>query len=268
MMGWEVIFMCELMGFCFNKEVPVRLAFSGLKAGARENPDGWGVGWYDEYGTQIIKESRPADRSRLADEFQERLGVRSRIFVSHIRRATRGRAGYVNTHPFYRRFDNKTWIFAHNGTIDSGQLGFSSKEFSPIGKTDSELVFCSLLSWLVNGGTQLTNTNGFTLLHEKLQEINRLGTLNLIVSDSKKLFVYHDRSGYLGLYCLLREAPYTVVKLRGQYLTVNLAEVIDPDARGYIVATKPLSDEDWKRIQPGQLMIFSQGNSIFISGNE
>jgi len=31
------------------------------------------------------------------------------------------------------------------------------------------------------------------------------------------------------------------------------------------VASKPLSDEDWNRIQPGQLLIFSEGNSIFTS---
>ena len=42
--------MCELLGLCFNKEVSFLLAFSGLKAGARENPDGWGAAWYDEYG--------------------------------------------------------------------------------------------------------------------------------------------------------------------------------------------------------------------------
>jgi hypothetical protein len=152
----EVIFMCELLGLCFNTEVSVQLAFSGLKAGAMENPDGWGVGWYDEYGTQIIKESRPADRSRLAEDFRKHLGARSRIFVSHIRHATAGKVGYVNTHPFYQRFDQKTWIFAHNGTIDSSQLSFFSKEFSPIGETDSELVFCSLLSWLSHRDIQLS----------------------------------------------------------------------------------------------------------------
>jgi len=63
----------------------------------------------------------------------------------------------------------------------------------------------------------------------------------------------------------LREAPYKVVKLRGQYLKINLAEVINPDERGYIVASKPLSDENWNRVEPGQLMIFYEGNSIFKS---
>ena len=85
--------MCELLGLCFNTEVSVHLAFSGLKAGATENPDGWGVAWYDEYGTQIVKESKPAARSRLASIFQEHLGARSRIFVSHTRRATTGKVG-------------------------------------------------------------------------------------------------------------------------------------------------------------------------------
>jgi len=260
--------MCELLGLCFNTEVSFHLAFSGLKAGAMENPDGWGVAWYDEYGTQIVKESRPAFRSRLAQNFQESLGARSRIFVSHIRRATSGAVGYCNTHPFYRRFDQKTWVFAHNGTIDPGQLSFPSREFSPIGETDSELVFCSLLSWLSHRSIQLDAKNDFIRLHAKLQEINRLGELNLIFSDGRHLFVYHDRSGHVGLHFLLRQAPYKVVKLRGQYLTINLAEVINPEERGYIVASKPLSNENWNRVKPGQLLIFSEGNSIFMSESE
>jgi len=257
--------MCELLGLCFNTEVSVHLAFSGLKAGAKENPDGWGVAWYDEYGTQIVKESKPAVQSRLASSFLEHIGARSRIFVSHIRRATEGAVGYVNTHPFYRRFDHKTWVFAHNGTIDSSQLSFSSEEFRPIGETDSELVFCSLLSWFSNGGIQLADRKDFILLHGKLREINRLGELNLIFSDGRQLFAYHDRSGHVGMHFLLRRAPYEFVKLRGQYMTINLAEVIDPAERGYIVASEPLSNENWKRVKPGQLLVFSEGNSIYMS---
>jgi glutamine amidotransferase len=260
--------MCELLGLCFNTEVSFNLAFSGLKAGAMANPDGWGVGWYDEYGTQILKESRPANRSRLAASFLENIGARSRIFVSHIRRATTGAVGYINTHPFYRRFDQRTWVFAHNGTIDPNQLSFPSTKFSPIGETDSERVFCSLLSWLSHGGIQLAHGNGFTLLHEKLREINRFGELNLVFSDGRQLFVYHDRSGHVGLHFLLRQAPYKIVKLRGQYLTINLSEVIDPAERGYIVASMPLSDENWNLVKPGQLLIFSEGNSIFTSDSD
>ena len=260
--------MCELLGLCFNKEVTVQLAFSGLRAGATDNPDGWGVAWYNEYGTQVIKEARPVDRSRLARSFMEDLGARSRIFVSHIRRATAGEAGYVNTHPFYRRFDNKTWVFAHNGTIDPDQLNFSPEEFIPIGTTDSELIFCSLLSWLKHHELHLADRNNFTLLHDKLREINRLGELNLIFTDGTHLFAYHDRSGYVGLHFLLRQAPYKVVRLRGQYLTIDLAEIIDPDERGYLVASEPLSDENWISFKQGQLLVFFEDNLISMSESE
>jgi glutamine amidotransferase len=257
--------MCELLGLCFNKEVSVQLAFSGLRAGATDNPDGWGVAWYDEYGTQVIKEARPMDRSRLARSFLEDLGARSRIFVSHIRRATAGGAGYLNTHPFCRRFDAKTWVFAHNGTIDSQQLSVSAGEFVPIGATDSELVFCALLSWLKQYRIHLAERNEFIFLHEKLRDINRSGELNLVFSNGIHLFAYHDSSGYVGLHFLLRRAPYEVVRLRGQYLTVNLAEIVDPDERGYLVASEPLSNENWMRVKPGQLMVFLEGDLIFRS---
>jgi len=257
--------MCELLGLCFNKEVSVHLAFSGLKAGATDNPDGWGVAWYDQYGTQIIKEARPVDRSRLARSFLEYLDARSRIFVSHIRRATAGPAGYLNTHPFCRKFHHKTWVFAHNGTLDSTKLIFPTEEFMPIGETDSELLFCNLLSWLKYYEVYLGDRNGFTLLHEKLREANQLGELNLIFSNGEHLFAYHDRSGFVGLHYLLRQAPYDVVRLRGQYLTVNLAEIIDPNERGYLVASEPLSDENWISFKRGQLLVFSEGDLVFKS---
>ncbi len=69
----------------------------------------------------------------------------------------------------------------------------------------------------------------------------------------------------MGLHFLLRQAPYEVVRLRGQYLTINLAEVIEPDERGYLVASEPLSDENWISFRQGQLLVFFEGNPIFMS---
>lgn len=55
------------------------------------------------------------------------------------------------------------------------------------------------------------------------------------------------------------------VRLPGQYLTVNLAQIVDSDERGYIIASEPLSSENWVRVKPGQLLVFSEGNPVFIS---
>ena len=260
--------MCELLGLCFNKAVSVHLAFSGLKAGATENPDGWGVAWYTADGFQLVKEARPVDRSPLATNFLQDLCARSRIFVSHIRRATQGPPGYVNTHPFYRRLDRKTWVFAHNGTIDTTRMHFPAGAFIPIGETDSEHLFCGLLSWLSRRAMQWEDPKSYRRLHEKLVEINRSGELNLIFSDGRRLFVYHDLSGHVGLHFLRRQAPYKVVRLRDQYLTINLAEIIDPLERGYLVASKPLSNENWKRVKRGQLLVFCEGRRVFTSESD
>ena len=105
-------------------------------------------------------------------------------------------------------------------------------------------------------------------MHKKLHDINRLGKLNLIFSDGRNLFAYHDRAGHVGLHFLLRQAPYNVVKLRGQYLKIDLSKIKNPDERGYIVASRPLSDENWNRFEPGQLLVFSQGDSIFDSNRQ
>jgi predicted glutamine amidotransferase len=55
------------------------------------------------------------------------------------------------------------------------------------------------------------------------------------------------------------------LRLRGQYVTMNLAEIIDPRERGYLVASKPLSKENWTRVKRGQLLIFFDGEQIFAS---
>jgi glutamine amidotransferase len=124
------------------------------------------------------------------------------------------------------------------------------------------------LSWFKHHELPLTDRDDFIRLHEKLREINRLGELNLLFSDGAHLFAYHDMLGYVGLHFLLRHAPYKVVRLRGQYVTIDLAEIIDPEERGYLVASEPLSDENWISFKPGQLLVFFEGNAIFMSESE
>jgi predicted glutamine amidotransferase len=47
-----------------------------------------------------------------------------------------------------------------------------------------------------------------------------------------------------------------------------LAEIIDPDERGYLVASEPLSDENWISFKPGQLLVLFEGNPVFLSETE
>ena len=60
-------------------EVSVHLAFSGLKAGATENPDGWGVAWYEakyfakEYS--FMKHKPVGSRKQGQVEFDKSLDI-------------------------------------------------------------------------------------------------------------------------------------------------------------------------------------------------
>src|SRR6202035_3532930 len=102
-------------------------------------PDGSGLGCYDEHGTpQVFKAPMAAYEDM---EFARRArDVCSRTFIAHIRYASTGPVSLVNTHPF----EQQGRLFAHNGVI--GDLPALEKELGPAlewveGQTDSERFF-------------------------------------------------------------------------------------------------------------------------------
>jgi glutamine amidotransferase len=147
--------------------------------------------------------------------------------------------------------------------MNTSGLPFPAGPFIPIGETDSEIVFCGLLSWLNENAIALTEESSFRQVHAKLLDINRFGELNLVFSDGKYLFAYHDLSGHVGLHFLQRKAPYQEVRLRGGYLTANLADLVDPRECGYLVASMPLSNERWQAVRRGQLLVIKEGELVF-----
>jgi glutamine amidotransferase len=89
----------------------------------------------------------------------ERHAPPSQLAVSHIRRATRGEPALRDTQPFVRELGGYTHVFAHNGDLGGieRRRDFLPGRFRPVGDTDPELVFCSLLDrldnlWTVAGG--------------------------------------------------------------------------------------------------------------------
>jgi predicted glutamine amidotransferase len=256
--------MCELLGLCFNKEVSMHLSFSGFRNRGSVNPDGWGVAWFQEDCLNLVKEPAPASRSTMAESLLNNINARSRIFVGHVRFSTVGKVDYVNTHPFYRRLNSNSWAFAHNGSVRG--LGRSrSALYVPIGDTDSELLFCHLLDWMAQNGFADSSRPNFMSLHQKLLGLNRLGTLNALFSDGRSLFAYHDLNGHKGLYYLRRQAPFRRTKLQDQDFSLALGDMKDPSEKGYVVSTAPLTDEEWHRFRPGQLIRFSLGEISYSS---
>jgi predicted glutamine amidotransferase len=135
---------CRLFGMSAGSE-PATATFwlldapDSLSQQSHREPDGTGLGWFDDRGAPHVSKQPLAayEDRRFAREARE---VRSRTFVAHVRFASTGGLDVRNTHPFEQRGR----LFAHNGVIEDlpaldAHLG-ADRELVK-GDTDSERFF-------------------------------------------------------------------------------------------------------------------------------
>lgn len=85
---------------------------NALKVQSREHPDGWGIGWWSDPRNVRLERGagaafEEADFERVAEV------VAAPSVIAHVRKASVGKVGLPNSHPFRRG----RWLFAHNGTV-------------------------------------------------------------------------------------------------------------------------------------------------------
>src|SRR5208337_2115149 len=170
---------CELLGICSSTKIRPGRYFKVLRQRGQErsegggNPDGWGIALYpDEKGVQLIKEHIPAASSKLSEFLSTYERLCSKIFVAHVRRASRGVVTYSNTHPFCRELRGREYAFCHNGTIRNIRR-FPFGRHRPVGKTDSEHLFCHILSFIEERGISVWTEENLFDLWRFLISINR-----------------------------------------------------------------------------------------------
>jgi len=254
--------MCQLLGMNCNTPTDICFSFAGLHArGGRTDihRDGWGIAFFEGPGTRIFLDTQAASESPMAD-FVRRYPIRSQHVVAHIRYATRGGVALENTHPFQRELWGRYWVFAHNGTLKGFNPAFDG-HFTPVGATDSEAAFCTLLSRFKNrfGLMPPMRDELFDVLAELTREISVLGEFNFLLSNGEWLIAHaSSRLSYI-----IRRAPFAAAHLADEDLTVDFSTVTQPDDRVAVIATTPLTDnETWTPITPGTLMLFENGQPV------
>lgn len=254
--------MCELLGLAFNKPISPSLSFRGFRHRATRNRDGWGLAAIAPTTAAITKEAARADRSSSAKSLRDDPMLKAPIFIGHVRFASCGDVATENTHPFTRCINGRDFVFAHNGTLDTSQLAArGSAGFPAEGTTDSELAMCVLLSWMAR---KHIDARRYAVIEQFLRDLNAAGRLNLIFSDGERLFCYHDAARYNGLCWTHRRAPFCRVTLCDEDWEGNLPEEKTPDQKGYVVASRRLTDgEDWQDFAPGSLMVFERGDVVY-----
>jgi predicted glutamine amidotransferase len=257
--------MCELMALSFAG--PVSAAFSVREFAARgeENADGWGLAWYPDQSLAVAKEPVKWATSKYTGFLENYPGLHSKIYIAHVRhKTTGGEPTHADTHPFARELGGRDYCFAHNGTIAgyAGELPLG--RFRPVGRTDSEHVFCHLMEDVAGRADALDTEAGWKWLHGKLAAVNRLGKINCLLTDGTRLFCYRDVNGWKGL-------TFRRVRLHGgkarhfedAQVQVTLAgKEFDP---GVVVATRPLSATGWEPLHPGELIALEAGRVVYSS---
>jgi len=251
--------MCELLGLNFNQPVRASLSFRGFRHRGSRNPHGWGIARFDGGACQVFKEPIAASRSSLATFLSNYELFVSQIFIGHVRYASRGERSLRNTHPFVRIFRKREMALAHNGTLRQ-VMPKSELKFRPVGDTDSEYLFCALLTVLSKQKIRFTD---FQSIEAVLRRFNGCGTMNLLFSEGEHLYAYRDREGYNGLWMIERAAPFEKVSLQDEDWQVELSEEKRPDQRGFVIASRPLTDERWKELAPGSLSVFKEGQCVY-----
>jgi predicted glutamine amidotransferase len=136
--------MCRLFGMSAGA-ARARAAFwlldapDSLTAQSHREPDGTGLGWFDERGRARVRKQALAAYADAAFA-REAKEVCSSTFVAHVRFASTGALELRNTHPF----EQHGRLFAHNGVLEGlpaleAQLGEAMALVK--GDTDSERLF-------------------------------------------------------------------------------------------------------------------------------
>lgn len=263
--------MCELLGLSFDQPISADFSIRQFSLRDTDNANGWGIAWYPDRSVAIVKEPIEWRQSAHTKFLETYPGLRSRIYIAHVRhQTTGGLPTQADTHPFSRELGGREFCFAHNGTLlrfEELALG----RFHPVGGTDSEHAFCHLLDSIAERGEMLCNRTSWEWLHRQLLALNQQGKLNCLISDGQRLFCYHDTGAWKGL--TLRRLSIRNQEER-RFEDVGMAVDVKrntdslPSNHGYVVATCALSETGWKSFVPGELIVFEGGNISFSSHAE
>jgi glutamine amidotransferase len=173
----------------------------------------------------------------------------STLVVAHIRKANPPEIGqaWANTHPFEREMGGNAWVFAHNGKLAGihGNPRFATSRFLPVGDTDSESAFCFLLERLAlvvpPAPRQISAEQLGATLHDSVEALSMLGEFNFLLADGVHLVAHATGRLYL------LERPCCNAEC---------------EEAAILIATEPLTAEDWKPLEHESIHVFAGGRRV------
>jgi transglutaminase-like putative cysteine protease/predicted glutamine amidotransferase len=232
----------------------------------RKPPDGWGIGYYPggDLAAEVLKEAAPPPGSIRSELVKAWEHLASSLFVLHIRTAIWGQVSPGNTQPFRRSWGGRDWLMAHSGSLAHRIEATTAQRYEPIGSTDSELIFCQLMSMISDRGWRSLGEVDLEVLRSFFAETNQHGTLTTLLTDGHDLCVYADRDPAHAVHVWTLQPPHDSLVFGDEDLQVDLTKRGIKSRKGVIICSNPLQPErnakvDWKPLPPGTLLRIRQG---------
>lgn len=212
--------------------------------GSWTHGDGWGIAYLDENGEWQIKKSTKAIYEDSATK--ELKNVKTNLVILHMRKASSGGISYNNTHPF-KAYDQNLGevIFCHNGSLKE-EIKFDS-EYEPIGETDSEKLFYSILTDLKKDSRRNTAER---VIIKNFCTYQKLGGTNIIFSTKEKTIVAVRKNKfprYFGMWLGVSNQAVNDGKNDNKMVIISSEEI------------KTLAGLSWKPIQQGDIISLMHG---------
>src|SRR5690349_1577313 len=246
-------------------------------------PDGWGLGYYPggEPSATVLKEPEPPQgsiRGQLARAWEH---LESSLFVLHIRSARWGAITDANTQPFVRSWGRRDWMIGHSGSLTTKPEDKADRGvFEPVGSTDTEQLFCILMSRFAERGWKSIADADHSEVRDWLDLFDDEGGLTIALADGRDLLVYADRDQDSTVWIGQLSPPYERCVIGDDDLVVDLGARGTKSRKGVIVSSTPLNIIDappsdhsgdepptppsitWTQLSPGHLVIVRQGAVI------
>ncbi|HUG90389.1 MAG TPA: class II glutamine amidotransferase [Planctomycetaceae bacterium] len=261
--------------YCFRANAPTKVectlirAQNGLLSQSRADrrgqahSDGWGVAVYENGRPTVERRAVAAYEDLHFSTTVER--VYAETIVAHVRKATVGEPSLANTHPF----THACWTFTHNGTV----TGFHHLQKRLIhetlpelrgfrqGTTDSEQAFYWLLSRMARAGLSpeepCRDLDGLAaVVAESVLTLAVLceetspaepARLNILLTDGELTIASRWNNS---LYWVRREGTHDCEICGIPHVHERPAH----DYRAVLVASEPVSDEQWQELPDRSLL--------------
>ena len=257
--------MPNLLALSFEGELAPSIDLRCLHAG-KKLPDGWGIGYYPggEPSTSVLKEPAPPQGSIRSELVRAWEHLESSIFLLHIRKATWGSISDANTQPFSRSYGGRDWLIGHSGSLEHRLDPIPDPQFEPVGSTDTELVFCKLLSWIAAQGARSIGEVDINALHAWFDEMNQHGSLTTVLTDGHDLLIYADKYDVGHVHLWRVTPPYEKLVFGDADVEVDLTRRGTKSRKGVIVCSDPIQSHTkvpaaWGKLSPGTLVVVRQG---------